>query len=339
MAEHLLAEAAPLSEVVRGRQVLLLSNTTVAPLYAQRVLDHLGARQVQTICIDDGEQHKSWATAGHVLEHLAAMPASRDCTLVALGGGVIGDLGGFVAATWMRGIAFVQVPTTLLAMVDSSVGGKTAVNLPQGKNLAGAFWQPVRVLIDPTTLGSLPTRQLRAGLAEVVKYAALGDPDFFAWLEAHVEALLALDSVAVAHAIATSVRHKAAIVARDETEQGDRALLNLGHTFGHALEAAQRYTGLLHGEAVAIGMVLAARLSACLGLATATDAERLANLLARMGLPVTRPAGLATEHLLALMRGDKKNLSGQIRLILWDGIGRARRPEAWPEARILEVLA
>lgn len=338
MAEHLLAEAAPLCEVVRGRQVLLLSNTTVAPLYAQRVLAHLGAQQVQTVCIDDGEQHKTWSTAGQVLEHLAAIPASRDCTLVALGGGVIGDLGGFVAATWMRGIAFVQVPTTLLAMVDSSVGGKTAVNLPQGKNLAGAFWQPVRVLIDPTTLATLPGRQLRAGLAEVVKYAALGDPDFFSWLEAHAEALLELDGAAIHHAIATSVRHKAAIVARDETELGDRALLNLGHTFGHAIEAAQHYRGVLHGEAVAIGMVLAARLSTHLGLAAAADGQRLEALLVRLGLPVTVPAELEAGQLLALMRGDKKNVSGQIRLILWDGIGQARRPEAWPDARILEVL-
>lgn len=328
IGEGLLDNTEALRAAIGGSQVLLLSNTTVAPLFAAHVRAHLAGLQWVERCIDDGEIHKNWATAGAVLETLASLPASRDCTLIALGGGVVGDLGGFVAATYMRGIRFIQIPTTLLAMVDSSVGGKTAVNLPAGKNLAGAFWQPQRVLIDPQTLRSLPAREFRAGLAEVVKYAALGDREFFAWLEAHANAVLALEPAAIRHAIHTSVAHKAAIVGRDETEQGERALLNLGHTFGHAIEAAQHYRGLLHGEAVAIGMVLAARLSARLGLAPLADSVRLEALLQALGLPITVPDGLAGEQLVELMRGDKKNLSGRIRLILWNGIGEARLPEA-----------
>src|SRR5690606_10468040 len=246
----------------------------------------------------------------------------RDATVLALGGGVIGDLAGFAAACWMRGIDFVQMPTTLLAMVDSSVGGKTGVNLPAGKNLVGAFHQPRAVVADTSTLATLPAREYRAGLAEVVKYGAIGDPAFFAWLERDADALAARAPGAVVRAIAASCRHKAAVVARDEFEQGERALLNFGHTFGHALETADGYRGLLHGEAVAIGMLLAARLSTALGLATAADADRLGALLGRLGLPVAPPAHDPAE-LVALMRLDKKNLGGRLRLVLWRGIGRA----------------
>jgi 3-dehydroquinate synthase len=233
----------------------------------------------------------------------------------------------------------VQLPTTLLAMVDSSVGGKTAVDLPEGKNLVGAFHQPSAVVIDTDVLATLPDRELRAGLAEVIKTAAIVDADFFAWLEANVDALLAREPAALEEAIARSCAHKAAIVARDETEQGERMLLNFGHSFGHAIETAQGYGGLLHGEAVAVGMVLAARLSARLGLATDADAERLAALLDRAGLPRTLPAGLAPDPLLARMRLDKKAVSSGLRLILWRGIGAAEVRGDVPDAQVLATLA
>lgn len=339
LGRGLLGQATPLREALTGRHVLLLSNRTVAPLYLQQVLTHLDGHAVQVELLEDGESHKTWDNAGRVLGALAAMPASRDATLIALGGGVIGDLGGFAAASYMRGIRFVQIPTTLLAMVDSSVGGKTAVNLPVGKNLAGAFWQPARVLADPHTLRTLPARELRAGLAEVVKYGALGDAALFHWLQQHAADLLALQPDALQHAIAASVRHKARIVAADETEQGERALLNFGHTFGHAIEAAQHYHGLLHGEAVAVGMLLAATFSARMGLADAADTEALHMLLHTLQLPTRIPAGLDPAVLLTLMRGDKKNLSGRIRLILWQGIGQALLPQAVDEALILDVLS
>ena len=318
----LLADGASWRNHVRGRHALIVTNEVVAPLYLQRVVDGLSGTTFSTLVLPDGEAHKTLESAARVFAALAELKASRDATIVALGGGVIGDLAGFAAACWMRGIAFVQMPTTLLAMVDSSVGGKTAVDLPQGKNLVGAFHQPRAVVIDTMTLDTLPPREFRAGLAEVVKYGALGDAEFFAWLEARADALLARDPPILAEAIATCCRHKAAIVARDETEQGERALLNFGHTFGHALETAAGYGAVLHGEALAIGMVLAARLSARLLRARADDAERLEALLIRCGLPTRLPA-VDADHLVDLMRLDKKNLSGDLRLILWRGIGQA----------------
>jgi 3-dehydroquinate synthase len=238
----------------------------------------------------------------------------------------------------MRGIDFIQMPTTLLAMVDSSVGGKTGVNLPAGKNLVGAFHQPRAVVADIDVLATLPERQYRAGLAEVVKGAAIGDPDFFAWLEAHADALVGREQVPLVEAIARKCRYKAGVVARDETEQGERALLNLGHTFGHALETAGRYTEWLHGEAIAIGMVLAARLSERLGMADVEDTARLVTLLHRLGLPTAPAAGGDAERLLALMRLDKKNVAGTLRLILWRGIGRAEIVPGVDEADVLAVL-
>ena len=325
-------------ELIRGRHVLVISDGNVAPRYLQRVLDRLGERSVATFVLPAGEAEKNLSRFSEALTELARIGASRDATVLALGGGVVGDLAGFVAACWMRGIAFIQLPTTLLAMVDSSVGGKTAVDLPQGKNLVGAFHQPAAVIADTATLATLPARELSAGLAEVVKYGALGDAEFFAWLEAHAEALLAREPAAIATAIERSCRHKAAIVARDETEQGERALLNLGHSFGHALETADAYGGLLHGEAVAIGMVLAAQLSSRMGMAPAQDAERLATLLQHMNLPTTLPSGADPAQLLALMRLDKKNLSGRLRLILWHGLGRACIVPDVDEALVLAGL-
>lgn len=323
IGSNLLAETRSLREAIRGRQVLLLSNQTVGPLYAGAIEQALTGLRWQKLLLADGEQYKSIDSATQIWQALAELGAQRNACLIALGGGVIGDLGGYAAACWMRGIDFIQIPTTLLAMVDSSVGGKTAVNLPQGKNLIGAFWQPRLVLADTTTLNTLPERQYRAGLAEVVKYAAIVDPVFFDWLEAHADALTARDPGAVAVAVQRSCEHKAAIVARDEREQGERAWLNFGHTYGHALETIGRYQTLLHGEAIAIGMLMAARLSAALGMSDARDSERLRTLLLRLGLPTARPAEASPERMVALMRLDKKTLSDRLRLILWRGIGRA----------------
>ena len=334
----LLDAADTLAALATGRHVLVVTDANVAPHYLARVQAAFAGKQVGTLVLPAGEQEKTLARLGDVLAALAALGASRDATVVALGGGVVGDLAGFAAACWMRGVRLVQLPTTLLAMVDSSVGGKTAVDLPQGKNLVGAFHQPSAVLADVATLDTLPPRELRAGLAEVVKYGAIGNAEFFGWLEDHAEALLARDSDALAHAIATSCAHKAGVVARDETEQGERMLLNFGHTFGHAIETEQGYGGLLHGEAIAVGMVLAARLSADLGRAPWSDTARLAALLGRLELPVALPPGLTGEALLARMRLDKKAVSGAVRLILWSGLGQAEVVNDVADADILSVL-
>jgi 3-dehydroquinate synthase len=327
-----------LAALVTGRHALVVTDGNVAPHYLARVRAALAGKAVQALVLPPGEQEKTLARFTEVMAALAAMGASRDATVVALGGGVVGDLAGFAAACWMRGVRFVQLPTTLLAMVDSSVGGKTAVDLPQGKNLVGAFHQPAAVLADTATLDTLPDRELSAGLAEVVKYGAIADADFFAWLEDNAEALMARNPDALAHAIATSCRHKAGIVARDETEQGERMLLNFGHTFGHAIETEQGYGGLLHGEAIAVGMVLAARLSADMGRAPWSDTARLAALLERFDLPVALPPGLPGEALLGRMKLYKKAVSGRIRLILWSGLGQAEVVPDVPESEILPVL-
>lgn len=323
---------------IRGKHALVISNRTVAPLYLERIARGLDGLRWSSFLLDDGEAHKSFANVGFALEALAALGATRDACVIALGGGVVGDLAGFTAASWMRGIDFIQMPTTLLSMVDSSVGGKTGVNLPAGKNLVGAFHQPRAVVADIGTLDSLPAREYRAGLAEVIKGAAIGDAAFFAWLEQHADALAARDETALVQAIATKVRYKAGVVARDETEQGERALLNLGHTFGHALETAGHYTTLLHGEGVAVGMLLAARLSERLGMSVQADASRLERLLQAVGLPTGVPAGFDPEQLLSLMRLDKKNTAGTLRLILWRGIGLAEIVSGVDEADVLAVL-
>lgn len=324
---------------LRGRDVLVVSDENVAPLYLAAVERVLAGHRVARLVLPPGEAEKTLERFGEAIQALAVLRANRDATVVALGGGVVGDLAGFAAACWMRGIAFVQLPTTLLAMVDSSVGGKTAVDLPQGKNLVGAFHQPSAVIADTATLATLPLRELRAGLAEVVKYGAICDAEFFVWIERHVEALLAREPEALTEAVERSCRHKAAIVARDEHEQGERALLNFGHTFGHALETAGGYGELLHGEAVAIGMLMAARLSAALGKAPPEDAERLSHLLARLGLPLFPRLDADPQHLLELMQLDKKAVSGKLRLILWRGVGRAEVATGVADADILRILA
>jgi 3-dehydroquinate synthase len=337
----LLDDGATLAAHVRGRHVLVVSDSTVGPLYAARVVAALGAHspaQVLVSCIAAGEASKTLDAFGELMRELADFGATRDACVFALGGGVVGDLAGFAAASWMRGIDVVQLPTSLLAMVDSSVGGKTAVDLPQGKNLVGAFHSPRAVIADTATLRTLPERELRAGLAEVVKYGAIGDAAFLQWLDAQALALLARDGAALAEAIAVSCTHKAAIVARDPLERGERALLNFGHTFGHAIEAEQGYGGLVHGEAVAVGMVLAARLSARLGLAPDAEADALAALLERFGLPTKLPTGLDPEALLARMRLDKKASAGGLRFVLWDGPGAARVVADVPEDAVRAVL-
>ena len=338
----LLADGALLAQTLRGRDAFVISDDSVAPLYLQGVLTALSSARadlrVAHWTMPAGEGSKTLATFSAAIDAIAAAGARRDATVYALGGGVVGDLAGFAAAAWMRGIDCVQLPTTLLAMVDSSVGGKTAVDLPQGKNLVGAFHPPRAVLADTASLRTLPPRELRAGLAEVVKYGAIVDAPFLDWLDAHADALLAMDDDALAEAIARSCAHKAAIVERDPLEHGERALLNFGHTFGHALETLQGYGGLIHGEAVAVGMVQAARLSEHLGLSGAADTARLRALLQRFGLPVSPPPGLSTDALVAHMRLDKKAQADGLRFIVWDGIGRARVLAGVPEAAVRAVL-
>ncbi|PZQ16380.1 MAG: 3-dehydroquinate synthase [Rhodanobacter denitrificans] len=319
----LLGDSSHWRATLRGRQALIVTDDLVGAHYLDRVTAGLDGFEHASVTIPSGESHKTLAQVERVFDALAAMRANRDVTLIALGGGVIGDLAGFAAACWMRGVGFVQMPTTLLAMVDSSVGGKTGVNLPAGKNLVGAFHQPRCVIADTDTLDTLPPREYRSGLAEVVKYGAIGDRAFFEWLEAHAAALVAREPTVLAEAIAVSCRNKAAIVERDEREDGERALLNFGHTFGHALETEAGYGRLLHGEAVAIGMVMAARLSALIADAPASDAERLEALLDKLDLPTRLPDVIEPGRLLEPMRLDKKNLDGRLRLILWDRLGAA----------------
>ena len=336
-----------LAKQVRGRHVLLASDSHVAPLYAAKVRDALTAARpelkIGEFVLPAGEESKTLANFGGAIDALASLGATRDACVFALGGGVVGDLAGFAAACWMRGVDCVQLPTTLLAMVDSSVGGKTAVDIPQGKNLVGAFHPPRAVLADTALLRTLPPRELRAGLAEVIKYGAIIDAPFLDWLDENADALLALDDAALAEAVARSCEHKAAITERDPLEHGERALLNFGHTFGHAIEAEQGYGGvnnanLNHGEAVAVGMVLAAKLSEALGLSNARDTQRLRGLLERFGLPVEVPAGLKPEALVARMRLDKKTQASGLRFIVWDGAGHAWVLADVPEEAVLKVL-
>ncbi|MGH8145424.1 MAG: 3-dehydroquinate synthase [Rhodanobacteraceae bacterium] len=339
-----LLDSAPWHSALRGRHALIVSDGNVAPLYAQRLRDaltHASGDSIdsETLVLPAGEAHKNLGAASKIFDALSQLGATRDACILALGGGVVGDIAGFAAACWMRGIDFVQFPTTLLAMIDSSVGGKTGVDHPAGKNLIGAFHQPRAVIADLDTLATLPDRELRAGLAEVVKTACIGDADLFDWLEGHVDALLARDTEELTHTITRCCQFKAGVVERDEREAGERALLNFGHSFGHAIETEAGYGALLHGEAVAIGMVLAARLSARLGMADGADGERLSALLQRFGLPVSMPRELDADALLARMRLDKKNRAGALRLILWRGIGRAEIVEGVEAAKVRAVLA
>ncbi|VAW78466.1 3-dehydroquinate synthase [hydrothermal vent metagenome] len=309
---------------IRGRQVMLVSNETVAPLYLERVRASLSAYQVESVILPDGEQYKTLDILNRIFTALLEKRFNRNCCLVALGGGVVGDMAGFAAASYQRGVDFIQIPTTLLAQVDSSVGGKTGVNHALGKNMIGAFHQPRCVLIDIDTLNTLEDRQLAAGVAEVIKYGLIEDAEFFGWLEHNIDQLLQRDAAALMYAIEKSCRCKADIVAADERESGKRALLNLGHTFGHAIETGMGYGNWLHGEGVAAGMAMAADLSARHQWLTAGDVERIRRLLSRSNLPVDPPPELNRQQFLDLMAVDKKALDGGLRLILMNAIGKAR---------------
>lgn len=306
-----------------GREIMLVSNSTVAPLYLGKVRAQLASARVDDVVLPDGEQFKNLDTLNLVFDALLKKRHDRGTTLVALGGGVVGDMTGFAAACYQRGVAFVQVPTTLLAQVDSSVGGKTAVNHALGKNMIGAFHQPKAVIIDTDVLSTLPPREFSAGMAEVVKYGLIRDAQFFDWLEQHVDDLIGRDVEALSHCIETSCRNKAEVVAADETEAGVRATLNLGHTFGHAIETFTGYSQWLHGEAIAVGMVMACDFSVTLGWLDAAVAERARRLLLRCGLPVTPPPGMEADAFLELMSHDKKVQDGRIRLVLLEGLGKA----------------
>jgi len=311
---------------ITSSQVMVVSNDTVAPLYLNRVLARLEGKQVATVILSDGESYKSMDSAMAIFDELLASKFSRNATLIALGGGVIGDLTGFAAACYQRGVPFIQIPTTLLAQVDSSVGGKTAVNHPLGKNMIGAFYQPQCVLADTTVLSTLADNELSAGLAEVIKYGLIRDPEFFTWLEENVEALIERDPDALSYAIERSCANKAEVVVADERETGERATLNLGHTFGHAIETGVGYGKYLHGEAIAIGMCQAADLSRRLGWLSEAEVDRIARILHRARLPVIPPAELGIDRFLELMAVDKKNVDGKLRLILLERIGKATLP-------------
>jgi 3-dehydroquinate synthase len=322
-----------LAAYVAGPDCLVVTNETVEPLYLDALLADLPGKQPRAISLPDGEAYKTLETVEDILDTLVEGGANRDTTLVALGGGVVGDISGFAAACYMRGVDFIQVPTTLLAQVDSSVGGKTGVNHASGKNLIGAFHQPRAVLIDTDTLTTLPDREFKAGIAEVIKYGAIVDAGFFAWLEDNAEALIARDANALAVAIQRSCELKAAVVAEDERESGRRAILNFGHTFGHAIERCQGYGQWLHGEAVAAGMVMAAQLSG----GDRVGAGRIAELLERVGLP-TRPPAIAASEFLAAMGMDKKVQQKQLRFVLLRALGDAVVTSDYDAERLHELL-
>ena len=336
----LLAGIGQLLPNTRSGRAIIVTNPVVAAHHLDRLQKGLERADMHhdVIVVPDGEAHKDWATLYDIHTRLLELKAERSTTLIALGGGVIGDLAGFAAATYQRGMPLVQIPTTLLAQVDSSVGGKTAVNHPLGKNMIGAFYQPSAVIIDSATLSTLPDREYASGLAEVVKYGAIRSPELFAWLESKVEPLLKRDEVTLAQAIHESCRIKAEIVAADERETGERALLNFGHTFGHAIEVGTGYGAWLHGEAVAAGMVLAGELSVRVTGLPAIDNARLRQLLSRFGLPIDPPA-LGAERYLELIARDKKVQAGKLRLVLLEALGRSTIRGDISETELIELLA
>ncbi len=321
-----------------GRQVCIVTNNIVAPLHLAAVRDTLPAQDLDVCILPDGEAHKTLDSYAMIIEHLMSHRHNRSTTIIALGGGVVGDVAGFVAATYQRGVAFVQMPTTLLAQVDSSVGGKTAVNHPGGKNMIGAFYQPRLVVADLDTLATLPDSDYRCGLAEVIKYGVIKDRAFFEWLETNVDALLRRDTAALSYAVLTSCSTKAAVVAADEREEGVRAILNFGHTFGHAIESLTHYE-CLHGDAVAIGMVMASDLSARLGLLARDQARRIKELLASFDLPVTPPGNLNAEAMQQAMGMDKKVLNGRLRLVLVRALGDVFVTDSFDHGALLATIS
>lgn len=342
IAPALLGHPDSFAELPTAASALIVSNTTVAPLYAQRLQTALRGRYkaVHLVTLPDGEEHKNWQTLNLIFDALLSHGCDRKTILFALGGGVVGDMTGYAAASYMRGVPFVQVPTTLLSQVDSSVGGKTGINHPLGKNMIGAFYQPLRVVCDLDTLKTLPERELSAGLAEVIKYGPIADMAFLQWIEANMDRLLARDVDALAHAVQRSCEIKAWVVGQDERESGLRAILNFGHTFGHAIEAGMGYGTWLHGEAVGCGMVMAARLSQELGLVDAAFVERLRTVVQRAGLPTMGPRLDASDNAgryLELMRVDKKADAGEVRFVVIDGPARASLRGA-PDAVVRKVI-
>ncbi|MCA0899811.1 MULTISPECIES: 3-dehydroquinate synthase [Microbulbifer] len=335
----LLTDSSQFEQYIRGKQVLVVTNETIAPLYLKTVLDGLKAfSKVDVVELPDGEAFKTLDTVNRIFDSLLENRHDRGTTIVALGGGVIGDMSGFAAACYQRGVDFVQVPTTLLSQVDSSVGGKTGVNHPLGKNMIGAFYQPQLVLIDIDTLNTLPDRELSAGIAEVIKYGMICDPGFFGWLEENMDLLLARDPQALAYAVERSCADKAAVVAEDERESGRRAILNFGHTFGHAIEAVQGYGKWLHGEAVAAGMVMAAELSCLRGWIDKAEVARLRALLTKANLPQQSPEAMTVNDYLEAMSVDKKVQDGKLRLVLLHALGDAQIISDTPKDQLVEVL-
>jgi 3-dehydroquinate synthase len=342
----LLTESATWQALAFGVTAVIVTNTTVAPLYSEQLRRSLQPhfKAIHLVVLPDGEQYKTWDSLNQIFDALLSQACDRKTCLFALGGGVVGDTTGFAAACFMRGVPFVQVPTTLLAQVDSSVGGKTAINHPLGKNMVGAFYQPALVVCDLDTLQTLPPRELSAGLAEVIKYGPIADLDFMSWVEANLPDLRACNPAALAYAVKRSCQIKAHVVAQDEREAGLRAILNFGHTFGHAIEAGMGYGMWLHGEAVGCGMVMAAQLSQCLGLVSVAFVQRLTALISAAGLPVTAPmldthsSAANTERYLSLMQVDKKAEAGALRFVVLDPPGQARVTAA-PEAMVRQVIA
>jgi len=324
---------------IRGKQVLIVTNETIAPLYLEKLENTLSSLEARSVILPDGEQYKTLETTNRIFDSLLEERFDRNCTLVALGGGVIGDITGFAAACYQRGVNFIQVPTTLLAQVDSSVGGKTGVNHPMGKNMIGAFYQPRAVIADTGTLKTLEPRQLSAGIAEIIKYGLIRDIKFMGWLEDNMSRLLELDGEVLAYAIERSCQNKAEVVAADEFEAGQRALLNLGHTYGHAIETGMGYGNWLHGEAVAAGMCMAARHSRLLGWITEDDVNRVTRLVSKAGLPVDKPGELDAGQMLELMKVDKKVLDGTIRLVLLKAIGDAIITGDYPMESLEKTLS
>lgn len=339
IGQNLLSQPELIQKHIKSKEVLIVTNETVAPLYLKQLEATLTDYKHQAVILPDGEAFKNLDVLNQVFDKLLEARFSRQVTLIALGGGVIGDMAGFAAACYQRGVPFIQVPTTLLSQVDSSVGGKTAVNHALGKNMIGAFYQPQCVLADTNTLNTLDDRQLASGLAEVIKYGLINDAEFFEWLEHNMSALKNRDPAALAYAIERSCQDKADIVAKDETEQGVRALLNLGHTFGHAIETGMGYGNWLHGEAIATGMLMAADLSARQGWMGQADVQRIRAIFEEAGLPVTGPTGMTVEHYMALMSVDKKVQAGVIRLILMKGIGQATMSDDYDVTMLQETLS
>ncbi len=337
IGEGLLEDRALLDRLLPQRSLLVVTNDTLERLHLPRLMQGLGERHIAVHSLPDGEEFKNFGTLNTIFDALAGARLHRDGAIVALGGGVVGDVAGFAAACYQRGIAYLQVPTTLLAQVDSAVGGKTGINHPAGKNLIGAFHQPIGVVTDITTLSTLPARELRAGLAEVIKYGLIEDSKFLEWIELSLDKLLACEPGALEHAIRRSCEIKAGIVAADEREQGARALLNLGHTFGHAIESATGYRTWLHGEAVAIGLLMATALSARLGSLTGADVQRVRSLLERAGLPTSAP-GLDAGQMLEFMQLDKKVKDGRLRLVLLPKLGTARVSSEFGAGELRDTL-